>query len=328
MSASGPATSTPEQPTPSIEGHSVSEQILASFRRAVRDHFRLHGRDLPWRRTWDPYKILVSEIMLQQTQVSRVLPKYQEFLTRFPDIYSLAEAPTAAVLETWLGLGYNRRALNLQRTAQTVTAVHGGSLPRSPVILRTLPGIGPATAAAIAAFAYQIAVPFIETNIRSAFLHVFFPDRHQVPDADILPLVEATLDRKDPRTWYYALMDYGAWLKKIGVNPSRASKHHSRQTPFAGSRRQLRSQIIRLFLLRTEWQDNLQTPTLSLFASGPPSTGNADAKRPLTLDAEGVVELLPAWDPEEVRTALRLLVDEGFLDHEAGYRLASIARSS
>ena len=118
-----------------------------------------------------------------------------------------------------------------------------------PELLR-LPGVGPATAAAVAAFAYGEAHPFIETNIRAVYLHHFFPDRTDVSDREILPLVEATLDRADPRSWYYALMDYGVELKRTHPNPSRRSRHHTRQSPFSGSKRQLRAQVLRVVLDR------------------------------------------------------------------------------
>ena len=207
-------------------------------------HYREHGRDLPWRQTRDAYAILVSEVMLQQTQVSRVLPKYQEFLETFPTIHALATAPVAAVLTAWQGLGYNRRALNLQRAAQVIVRDHRGVVPHSPAALQSLPGIGPATAAAVCTFAFDAPAPFIETNIRAAFIHFFFQECVSVPDAAILPLVELTLDRDDPCRWFYALMDYGVWVKKHFANPGRRSRHHAPQSPFAGSHRQLRAMIL------------------------------------------------------------------------------------
>lgn len=221
---------------------------IDSFRSLVLAHYRAHGRDLPWRRTHDPYLIVVSEIMLQQTQVTRVAPKYAEFIEDFPDLESLAKAPLEHVLRRWQGLGYNRRALALKRLAEQVAAEHGGHIPREFASLLKLPGVGPATAAAVAAFAFGEAHPFLETNIRAAYLHHFFPDRDKVHDAELLPLVSATLDYADPRTWYYALMDYGAELKRRVDNPSRRSRHHARQSPFEGSRRQLRAQALKAIL--------------------------------------------------------------------------------
>lgn len=226
----------------------VDPEEIAAFRETVLAHYRAHARDLPWRRTDDPYEILVSEVMLQQTQVARVLPKYEEFLEMFPTVSRLADAPVADVLSAWQGLGYNRRALALHQAAGRIHTHHDGVVPDSPADLVGLPGIGPATAAAVCVFAYGKPLPFIETNIRSALLHHFFPEGTDIRDTDLLPIVEASLDHAAPRDWYYALMDYGAWLKKTYPNPSRRSRHHSRQGPFIGSNRQLRALVLRSLL--------------------------------------------------------------------------------
>lgn len=217
----------------------------AEFRETVLAFYAEHGRVLPWRETRDPYAILVSEVMLQQTQVPRVVPKYEAFLHAFPDVQSLAEAPLVDVLAAWSGLGYNRRAKSLKDAAALVVSNCGGRIPDTLEALVTLPGIGHATASQILAFAFDVPVPFIETNIRTVYLHHFFEDAEGVPDSAILPLVEATLDRRDPRTWYYALMDYGTHLKATMPNPSRRSAHHTRQSTFAGSMRQLRGAVLR-----------------------------------------------------------------------------------
>jgi len=219
-----------------------------AFRGAVLEHYRTHGRSMPWRETGDPYEILVSEVMLQQTQVSRVVPKYVEFLGAFPDLASLASAPLAAVLEAWSGLGYNRRAVSLKRLAETVVSEHGGRLPEDPRVLATLPGVGAATAAAVATYAFGAFAPFIETNVRAAVLHHFFADADDVSDRELAPIVEATWDRDDPRTWGYALMDYGTHLKREVPNPSRRSRHHARQSRFEGSDRQARGAFLRALL--------------------------------------------------------------------------------
>ncbi|MBT0654333.1 A/G-specific adenine glycosylase [Geomobilimonas luticola] len=221
---------------------------VAAFRTLVYGHYHANPRPLPWRDTVDPYAILVSEIMLQQTQVDRVRGKYADFLDRFPDIATLAAAPLPAVLTAWQGLGYNRRAIALHRCAQTVVAEHGGRLPADVADLETLPGIGPYTARAIAAFAFHQPTVFIETNIRTVFIHQFCQDRQGVHDRELLPLVEQTLDRDNPRDWYYALMDYGVMLKKAHPNPGRRSAHHVRQSPFKGSNRELRSRILKHIL--------------------------------------------------------------------------------
>ena len=229
----------------------VTSEQIDRFRQTVYEHFQEHGRDLPWRTTSDPYAILVSEFMLQQTQVERVLPKYEAFLEMFPDAGTLARAPLRDVLAAWQGLGYNRRAMALQRTAQRVVDEFGGRVPESYDALRTFPGIGPATAGEITAFAFGKPAVFIETNIRRVFIHFFFHDRTAVSDSEILPLVEATLDREQPRAWYYALMDYGVLLKTLEQNPNRRSKHYSRQARFEGSDRQIRGLILKTLVEKT-----------------------------------------------------------------------------
>jgi A/G-specific adenine glycosylase len=219
------------------------EGILA-FQDLVYYYYKKHGRTLPWRKTTDPYYILVSEIMLQQTQVERVVEKYGQFIRKFPNFARLAEAPLYQVLEVWRGLGYNRRAVALKKIAQIVMDTFDGTMPADCKILMTLPGVGRTTAAAISAFAFNKPVVFIETNVRTVFIHVFFRYKDDVKDADIYPLVEETLDRSNPREWYYALMDYGVILKKSYKNPSRKSAHHKKQPLFEGSNRQLRGIIL------------------------------------------------------------------------------------
>lgn len=223
----------------------LSRQATRNFQRTVYDHYRKHGRDLPWRKTSDPYKILVSEIMLQQTQVTRVVDKYKEFTAAFPTVQSLARAPLSEIMRVWQGMGYNRRALALKRAALAIAADHGGRVPRDVEALRRLPGIGSATARSIAAFAFNQPTVFIETNIRSVFIHHFFGNRKAVSDNDIIPLAEQTLDRAHPYKWYSALMDYGVYLKKRTSNPSRKSAHYQKQSPFRGSNRQIRGAILK-----------------------------------------------------------------------------------
>lgn len=205
-------------------------------------------RDLPWRNISDPYAVLVSEVMLQQTQVSRVESYWKRFLDAFPTVQALAEADTAQVLALWQGLGYNRRALALKRAAEQAVAEHGGALPETFEGLTALPGIGPATAAGILAFAHEKPAVYVETNVRAVFIHELFPDEDRVPDADLLPYVADTADTPDPRGWYYALLDWGAALKRSGVNPTRASTSYARQSPFEGSRRQKRAELVRIVL--------------------------------------------------------------------------------
>ena len=218
---------------------------VRSFRKKVCDHYDAHGRDLPWRKRINPYRVLVSEIMLQQTQVDRVIEKYKEFLAAFPGFPALAEAPLPKLLKIWSGMGYNRRALALRALAQKVMAEHKGRLPSDPESLLALPGIGPYTAGAISAFAFNDPVIFLDTNIRRVFIHEFFADRESVRDEELLPLIERTLDRQDPRRWYNALMDYGTMLKQEHGNPNRRSAHYSRQSPFEDSNRQVRGAVLK-----------------------------------------------------------------------------------
>ncbi|TVR02769.1 MAG: A/G-specific adenine glycosylase [Spirochaetaceae bacterium] len=202
---------------------------------------------MPWRATSDPYHIVVSEFMLQQTQVSRVMQKFGPFLERFPDWSALASARLVEVLAQWQGLGYNRRAKFLHQCAHTVLERHNGALPADPNLLEGLPGIGRNTAGAVCAFAFNLPVVFIETNIRRVFLHFFFSDVDGVHDRELMPLIAAALDRDEPRRWYWALMDYGAMLKLHIANPNRRSVHYNRQSRFEGSRRQIRGALVRMF---------------------------------------------------------------------------------
>jgi A/G-specific adenine glycosylase len=216
-----------------------------AFRKKVYRYFDEKGRDFPWRKNLNPYRVLVSEIMLQQTQVERVVEKYREFLATFPDFPSLAKAPLSRLLRIWSGMGYNRRALALKALARDVVELHGGRLPSDPDELVALPGIGTYTAGAILAFAFNKPVVFIDTNIRRVYIHEFFADRESIHDEDLLPLVEQTMDRMNPRKWYNALMDYGTMLKKEHGNPNRKSAHYTRQSPFENSNRQVRGAILK-----------------------------------------------------------------------------------
>ncbi len=221
---------------------------VRAFRKKIYTYYRKQGRDLPWRKTLNPYHILVSEIMLQQTQVERVLEKYDEFIKAFPDFPSLARASLRKLFTVWQGMGYNRRALALRSLAQTLMNEYHGKLPSGPEDLIALPGIGRYTAGAVAAFAFNQPVLFIDTNIRRVFIHTFLQDRENIKDEDILPLIQQTLDASDPRTWYNALMDYGAMLKREQINPNRRSAHYQRQSPFENSNRQIRGRILKVLV--------------------------------------------------------------------------------
>lgn len=221
---------------------------LEDFQRKVKAMGEEHHRELPWRYIDDPYAVLVSEVMLQQTQVKRVLDYWPRFMRTFPSIDALASSEVSLVLEMWQGLGYNRRALVLRKSAEICSRDYKGNLPVSYDELVALPGIGPATAAGVLSFALQKPSMYLETNVRTVFLHELFPGECDVHDKLIEPLVRLSCPSVDPRSWYYALLDYGAYLKATNPNPSRRSKHHSKQSKFEGSRRQKRAEILRMVL--------------------------------------------------------------------------------
>ncbi len=227
----------------------MNAKQITEFQSKIWTYYKNDGRhDLPWRKTHDQYKILVSEVMLQQTQISRVIVKYKEFIKALPNFESLAQASLGQVLELWQGLGYNRRAVNLHKLARIVLENNNGKLPNDPAELIKLPGIGKGTAGSIAAFVFNSPTVFIETNIRRVYIAEFFPIQTRVGDNELLPLIEQTLDHNQPRIWYWALMDYGAHLATQGPNPNRASRHYNRQSRFAGSHRQLRGLLVKYFV--------------------------------------------------------------------------------
>jgi len=217
-----------------------------SFRSAVWEYYKKYGRhSLPWRKTRDPYKILVSEVMLQQTQVERVIPYYEDFIRTFPDVGTLAKAPLAKVLVAWQGLGYNRRAKMLHEAAKAVVKQHGGKFPKSATELEELPGVGPYTARAVAAFAYNTHDILIETNIRTAAMQHFFPRKKTVSDKEIERTLKAAAPIDKAREWNWALMDYGAALKRAGVKTNARVKGYAKQAKFDGSFRQARGAVLR-----------------------------------------------------------------------------------
>lgn len=237
----------------------LTQTHIQDFSKQVGDFYSANKRNLPWRRTDDPYAIAVSEIMLQQTQVERVIPKYERWMQLFPDIKSLASASLRDVLSCWSGLGYNRRAVFLQKMAVQILKQHEGSFeifrtfeskPKLDPLLK-LPGIGTYTASAIRAFAFNQPVVMIETNIRTVYIHHFFPQRKKISDTELIPIIEATIDRKNPRDWYNALMDYGTFLKSTIGNKSKQSNTYAKQTLFKGSNRQIRGKILRKLLTQS-----------------------------------------------------------------------------
>lgn len=221
---------------------------IANFRRLVWAHYKKHGRhELPWRKTKDPYKILISEVMLQQTQVERVIPFYKKFIKQFPTAKKLAATSLTEVLKAWQGLGYNRRAKTLHQAVKELISARFDLAARSNLVsqLETLPGVGPYTARAVAAFAYNQDVVVVETNIRTTIIHYFFPKKNKVTDPQIQKVLEEMLPKGKAREWYSALMDYGAFLKKSGVKVNAKSKTYAKQSKFVGSLREARGAILR-----------------------------------------------------------------------------------
>ena len=220
----------------------VSEQEIRRFQNRIFSWWRKHRRDLPWRRTHDPYKIMISEVMLQQTQVSRVHPKYKEFLHEFPTIYDLANATTAKILRVWRGMGYNRRALYLKRAAEKIVREYGGKPPRSEKELRKLPGLGKYTARAILVFAYKQNIACVDTNIRNIIIHFFFNNVVQ-RESVIQEIAEKLMPQGKSWAWHHALMDYGA-LRMKKTKQMHPRKRTKETLPFKKSNRFIRGRII------------------------------------------------------------------------------------
>jgi A/G-specific adenine glycosylase len=216
---------------------------IDEFQRLVRQLGEELYRDMPWRQDTRPYYVLVSELMLQQTQVDRVIPKFEAFIKKFPSERDLADAPLAEVLKAWQGLGYNRRAKFLHEAAKNVAKL--GEFPNDEPSLVALPGVGKNTAGAILAYAYNKPAIFIETNVRAVYIYHFFANQDDVDDKDIRKMLEQTIDREHPREFYWGLMDYGSYLKKQGVRPSQ-SRHYVKQPPLSGSIREVRGQILKI----------------------------------------------------------------------------------
>ncbi len=227
----------------------MTSRQIKKLQTTVYRHYDQQGRhDLPWRQGITAYKIMVSEIMLQQTQVDRVVPKFKSFLKKFPTIKKLADAPLVEVLTQWSGLGYNRRGRFLHEAAKAIIRDHKGKIPSDPILLGLLPGIGKYTARAVAVQAFNKPYAMIETNIRRVYIHHFFTDSAIVSDVELMPLIEKTFDTKNPRQWVWALMDYGSYLPKIVKNPNRKSSHYAKQSKFKGSIREVRGAILKTLI--------------------------------------------------------------------------------
>lgn len=226
----------------------VQHHILQWYKKNKRDN-------LPWRftetRIVGAYEILVSEIMLQQTQVSRVLDKFPKFIRAFPTVQHLAHTSLKNVLKEWQGMGYNRRGLYLKQCAEESIKRFNGVIPSDPLLLKTLPGIGPYTAGAVLSFAFNKPIVFFDTNIRKFFIHYFFShqnNKEKISDTEILPIAQRLFYTKNPRLWNYAIMDYGAiMLSRTPKLLSRVKSYH-KQSPFLGSTRFFRSQIVQYLL--------------------------------------------------------------------------------
>ena len=232
------------------------------FQRHILKWYRHNRRDLPFRtivrwhnneprypqklnRNLTPYHILVSEIMLQQTQIPRVLEKFPQFIEAFPNWETLARTDTQKLFKIWQGMGYWRRAKYLRECAGAVENVYGGTLPKEPEALMTLPGIGHYTAHAVTCFAYQNPKAFIDTNIRRVFINAFFADKQNVTDKEILPIAQNAVWTPNPREWHYALMDYGSLVLGNTRSLNKQSRHYARQSKFEGSFRSYRAEVIR-----------------------------------------------------------------------------------
>jgi A/G-specific adenine glycosylase len=252
---------------------------IDKFRKTVYSYFEAHGRSFPWREDLNPWGIVVSEFMLQQTQTSRVIHYWKHWMERWPSPAALARENLETALKEWSGLGYNRRCRFLLECARAIAEKPGGMVPQSPEELLKLPGIGHYTAGAIACFAYNHPSVFIETNIRSAALHFFFPAKTGIKDEELYPILQKSLDPENPRIWYWALMDYGAGVKKKEANPGRRSAGYVRQSPFEDSFRKLRGQLVR-----------------TLAAEGP--AGTPELKSRTGLEEEEIYRVLGALEKD------------------------------
>ena len=263
----------------------LNQEVIKTFQKIIYSYFKQYGRDFPFRKEINPYNVVVSEMMLQQTQTSRVVEKFQQFIRKFPDFQSLANSPLNDVLKIWQGLGYNRRAVALKKIAEKVVNEFDEILPADVEILKSFPQIGHNTASSIVAFAFNMATFFIEVNIRRVYIYFFFPGKSSIEDRVIMPIVRKTIDSSNVRKWYYALIDYGVMLKKTHPELNKRSAHYRKQSKFKGSNREIRGKILKL-----------------LIASG--NLTEADILRELEVNSKRLQEILS------------LLIKEGFIKQE------------
>lgn len=231
----------------------MEQHLIDEFKTVVYNFYKENYRSMPWRENTNPYYILVSEYMLQQTQVNRVIDKFLAFTSNFPDFGTLASATNAEVLAQWNGLGYNRRALYLKRCAESIVSNYDGQIPQSMSELCKLPGIGKATASAILVYSFNMPHSFLETNVKTVLIHHFFKHEIQISDKELEIIAQEVLDKENPRAWHWALMDYGTWIKKNIGNLSKQSKSYTKQSKFEGSRRQVRGRILKALIEKNEW---------------------------------------------------------------------------
>ena len=231
-----------------LKENGLIPEVIKLFQKIIYEYYKNHKRKFPFRENITPYNVLVSEIMLQQTQTGRVSEKFLKFIAKFPDFLSLSKASLEQILKEWKGLGYNRRAIALKKIAEIVINDYNSKLPESIEELKLFPQIGHNTASSILTFAFNKPMVFIETNIRRVYIYFFFPNRSKVDDKEIMSIVKKTVDKNNPRKWYYALMDYGVMLKKIHPELNKRSAHYRKQAPFKGSSRQIRGELLEMLI--------------------------------------------------------------------------------
>jgi A/G-specific adenine glycosylase len=272
----------------------------------------------PWRGDRDPYRVLVSEVMLQQTQAQRVVPAFNAFLERFPSVRALAAAPRAEVVRAWGNLGYNRRAVALSEAARAIVQDHGGRIPDDPAVLRVLPGIGPYTASAIAALAYGRPTPALDVNVRRVVARARLgSDPEESRPADVARAAREWLDGTDPADWHQAVMDLGRVVCRpvprcpacpleaacaVRIRPRHVpTRHRPRRAgePFVGSRRHLRGRVVALLRER-------HPRSLGALAASTDSSVDRVAEVVRAMTAERIVSAGPAAIRGSPRGSVRL----------------------